>query len=107
MIKPPLDVSAASRLAGSLQLRDIVCVGLDAKHLATDVEPDHTTALGWETPPVTVFWDLEGDALKVVLPFSLFIDVHKKEGEVEKKVRLAEISIGMRIEYQVSRGDSW
>jgi preprotein translocase subunit SecB len=107
MIKPPLDVNAASRLSSSLRIRDIVCVGLEAKHLATEEAPSGST-LGWETPPVQVFWDLEGDVLKVILPFSVFIDAHQHEkADKEKVVRLAEITVAMRIEYAVTRGESW
>ena len=107
MIKPPLDVNAASRLATSLRIRDIVCVGLEAKHLAAAEAPPGS-ALGWETPLVEVFWELEGDALKVLLPFSVFIHAHVNgDAEKEKRVRLAELMIGMRIEYEVTRTEAW
>lgn len=104
MIKPPLDVSAAARLSNSLRLRDIVCVGLEAKHLApTDLPGD--AALGWETPPVQVFWELDDGGLKVIVPFSLFIEAHANGSNGDKKTRLAEIGLGLRLEYEVKRGD--
>ncbi|MFI5300511.1 MAG: hypothetical protein ACHREM_20685 [Polyangiales bacterium] len=107
MIAPPLDTVAAARLASCFRLLDIVCVGLEAKHLTTEDLPDGA-GLGWETPPGQIVWDLDGDVLKVVLPFCLFIHA-QKNGETKdaKKARLAEISLVMRIEYAVNRGVEW
>jgi len=106
MIKPPLDVSAAARLSNSLRLRDIVCVGLEAKHLTPNEVPADS-ALGWETPPIQVYWELDDAGLKVIVPFSLFIEAHTDGGGPEKKVRLAEIGVAMRLEYDVNRDEAW
>lgn len=100
MIKPPLDVAAAGRLASRIRLRDIVCVGLEAKHLPTPTMPEER-ALGWETPTIQVLWEIEGSLLKVIVPFSLFIDTHQN-GDDSEKTRVAEIGVAMRLEYEIA-----
>ncbi len=106
MIKPPLDVNAAARLSNGLRLRDIICVGLEAKHLVPE-SGVADAALGWEMPPLQVFWELDDAGLKVIVPFTLFIEAHANGGNGDKKTRLAEIGVGLRLEYEVKKGESW
>jgi hypothetical protein len=104
MKAPPLDVSAASRLAQNVRLRDVVCIGLEAKHLGTpEYRPDQS--LAWDIPRMTAIWDLKGEDLKVILPFTVFIDVAEAEveGQPERKTRVAEIGVVMRLDYSLEK----
>lgn len=90
--------SIAAELAKRFQLRQISCVGLEAKPVAGDVPPN--AELTWDLPKTRLVWELEGNLLRVVAPMSVFIEALPK-APARDKLRLADISVAMRIEYAV------
>lgn len=107
MIRPPLDVAAAARLSTSLHLEDVICIGLSAKHIgATHEVSPAEYKLSWEMPNVEVVWELDNGTLKVLVPFTLFIEAHPSEGVGEKR-KLAEIGVAFRLEYDAKKHETW
>ena len=109
MKAPPLNTDAAARLSRSVHLRDIVCMGVDAKHTQqapTDLTPE--AVLSWDLAKVNAFWELEGDGnrLKVVFPLHITIEAIVGEGESKTKTRLAQIGTIIRLEYDVQRSET-
>ena len=108
MKRPPLDVSAATKVSnsGRLSLRDVVVIGLTANHIAT--APDGPVTLDWNVNEVVAIWELDAEELKAVFPMSIHIDAFNDD-EPTARTRIAELSVAFRLDYRVTGvgDDDW
>jgi hypothetical protein len=105
---PALDVKIASRLAPLVQLLDVGFVSINGKLVNEDPSalpaPDAGT-LTFDVPKTRSAWTLDGRALRVILPLTLFIEV--EDNATKKKVRLAELGVVMRLDYELKSDTGW
>jgi hypothetical protein len=98
MTTPALSEAIAAELSKSFQLRQVSCLGLEAKHVTPSLPPD--PSFGWDIPKTRLVWELQDEALQVIAPVSVFIEA--KSESSGKAVRLADISVVLRAEYALS-----
>lgn len=104
MNRPPLDVNAAARLAGSVQLVNIACVGVSAEFVNSGARTPGTT-LSWDLPDPTGVWSLEERSLTAFFAPELLIDVSEDNGASSQ--RLAQFRVKFQLEYDLKPDSTW
>ncbi len=105
MTRRPLDVNAAARLSGNVQLVDVACVGLNAAFVNPGNRPQGKT-LGWDFPDPTGVWKIDGTTLAAYFGLDVFIHVVPND-ESDQPQQLAEFNVKFRLEYELKPGAEW
>lgn len=99
--RQPLSIDKASVFASLLQLRDVVCIGIEGRHVGlTSCEE---AILGYTIPIVDAPWEVNGQSVKVIFPFTVDIDsLERLPGKKPDVIRttIAKIQATMRLDYQ-------
>lgn len=101
MIRPPLNVEAASRLAPKIHLDEVSFMEVTAKYETLPTQDVPT--LNWDLADPTAHWEIIDRDLRVLLPLALDINFEREE----KKERLAKIVVALAIDYHLKKGESW
>lgn len=91
-----LDVKVAAAASSHVAIRDVLFVGLQARHVA----PRATNMpLRFTVPPVEAAWRYTNNNLQILLPFRVFVDSPPVEGA--EPTRVLELSVSIRIDYEI------
>lgn len=102
IVRPPLNVDAAARLASKLHLRDVLCVETSAKYVAAP-SASKSPALSWDLKNPQANWRLEKAEVGVRFPFAITIEETNADGAQDRMI--ADLNLVFQIEYAIDELD--
>lgn len=97
-IRPPLNVDAAARLASKVHLRDVVCVEVSAKYVASPSSSRGLT-LSWDLKDPHASWRIDNAQIGVRFPFAITIE--EATGDDEQNRVIADLNLVFQNVYSI------